>query len=325
MPSEQHSTALPLALLVAGPTASGKSALALDLAARLNGTIINTDSMQVYRELRVLTARPMPEEEARVPHRLYGVRPAAQAGSVAWWREEALAAMGETRAAGRLPILTGGTGMYFASLTGGLADIPDPGPAAREEARRLLAEQGPEALHAGLVKVDPATAARLRPTDSQRIARAWEVWRGTGRGLAAWQTHRADPAPWRFAAILLSPPRDTLRAAIASRFAAMLAQGALEEVRALLALGLDPSLPAMRAHGVPELSAHLRGEISLEEAGLRTERVTGQYTKRQATWFRHHQLAAPPLTHTIHARYAGHAQFSESNTGNLFAFIHRLG
>jgi tRNA dimethylallyltransferase len=316
---------LPLALLVAGPTASGKSALALALAERLNGTIINTDSMQVYRELHILTARPTPEEEAQVPHRLYGIRPAADAGSVAWWRAEALAVMAATHAQGRLPILTGGTGMYFAALSGGLAEIPDPGPDARAEARRLLADQGPEALHAGLTKVDPATAARLHPTDSQRIARAWEVWRGTGLGLAAWQNRRGPGAPWRFAAIRLDPPRTDLRAAIATRFAAMLALGAIEEVRALLALKLDPALPAMRAHGVPELSAYLRGDITLEEAGRRTELVTGQYTKRQATWFRHHELADPASTHTIHARFAGLAQFSERNIDDLFAFIHRLG
>jgi len=318
-------TDLPRALLVAGPTASGKSALALALAERLGGTIINTDSMQVYRELRTLTARPTPEEEAQVPHRLYGIRPAAEAGSVAWWRVQALTAMEDARAAGRLPILTGGTGLYFAALADGLADIPEPTPAAREEARTLLARLGPAELHAGLVKVDPATAARLNPADSQRIARAWEVWRSTGIGLAAWQQRRLPAAAWDFTAILLHPPREDLRAAIASRFAAMVRDGAVEEVRALLALGLDPSLPAMRAHGVPELSAHLRGEISLEEAGRRTERVTGQYTKRQATWFRHHGLAAPQRTHTIHARIGGLAQFSEREFADLLAFIQTQG
>jgi tRNA dimethylallyltransferase len=317
--------ATPDALIVAGPTASGKSALALAIAERCNGTIINTDSMQVYRELRVLTARPTPDEEARVPHRLYGVRPSAEAGSVAWWRSEALAAMDEAHAAGRLPILTGGSGMYFAALTDGLADIPDPGPAARTEARRLLAEQGPQALHASLAHVDPATAARLKPEDGQRIARAWEVWRGTGMGLAAWQNQRSAPAPWRFTAILLDPPREALRAAIATRFDAMLRDGALDEVRALLALNLDPSLPAMRAHGVPELSAYLSGKLSLQEAGRRTELVTGQYTKRQATWFRHHPLAAQPRVFTINARFTSQAQFSECERDNLFTFIENQG
>ena len=316
---------LPHALIVAGPTASGKSALALAIAERVGGTIINTDSMQVYRELRVLTARPTPDEEARVPHRLYGVRPAAEAGSVAWWRDAALSAMDEARAAGRLPILTGGSGMYFAALTDGLADIPDPGPDARAEARRLLAEQGPAALHASLSHVDPATAARLKPEDSQRIARAWEVWRGTGMGLAAWQNRRSAPAPWRFSAIRLDPPREALRAAIATRFAAMVRDGALEEVRALLALGLDPSLPAMRAHGVPELSLYLAGALTLEEAGRRTELVTGQYTKRQATWFRHHELAAQPRVFTINARFSSLTQFSERDGDNLFTFIQNEG
>jgi tRNA dimethylallyltransferase len=317
--------ATPRALIVAGPTASGKSALALAIAERLGGTIINTDSMQVYQELRVLTARPTPDDEARAPHRLYGIRSAAEAGSVAWWRDQALAAMQEARAAGRLPILTGGSGLYFAALTDGLADIPDPGPDARAEARRLLAEQGPAALHASLAHVDPATAARLKPEDSQRIARAWEVWRGTGLGLAAWQNRRSAPAPWRFTAILLDPPREALRAAIATRFDAMLRDGALEEVRALLALDLDPSLPAMRAHGVPELTAYLRGTLSLEEAGRRTELVTGQYTKRQATWFRHHQLAAQSRINTIHARFSSPAQLSESEQGDLFTFIQNVG
>jgi tRNA dimethylallyltransferase len=314
-------TTQPRALIVAGPTASGKSALAITIAERLGGTIINTDSMQVYQELRVLTARPTEVEEARVPHRLYGIRPAAEAGSVAWWRDQALAAMQQANSAGRLPILTGGSGMYFAALTDGLAEIPDPGPDARAEARWLLAEHGAAALHASLAHVDPATAARLRPEDSQRLARAWEVWRGTGLGIAAWQRRRGTPAPWRFTAIRLDPPRDALRTAIAGRFETMLRDGALDEVRALLAMNLDPSLPAMRAHGVPELSAHLRGTLSLEEAGRRTELVTGQYTKRQATWFRHHALASQTRVHTIHARFSSMTQFSECECGDLFAFI----
>ncbi|HET9018385.1 MAG TPA: tRNA (adenosine(37)-N6)-dimethylallyltransferase MiaA [Acetobacteraceae bacterium] len=312
---------LPPALIVAGPTASGKSALALALAEELGGTVINADAMQCYRELRIVTARPTPEEEARVPHRLYGVRPAAEPGSVAWWRQAALREM----AAARLPILCGGTGLYLASLTDGIAPIPDPGPAARAEARRRLAEQGPAALHAALAAVDPATAARLRPSDSQRVARAWEVWAGTGRGLAAWQAERGTPAPWRFAAILLDPPRADLRAAIASRFAAMLDEGALAEVAALLARGLDPALPAMRAHGVPELAAHLRGEITLAEAARRATLVTGQYAKRQTTWFRHHALADKERMHTIHARATGLAQFSASDMACLRNFLQGSG
>jgi tRNA dimethylallyltransferase len=324
-PASRPADTLPRALIIAGPTASGKSALALTLARRFGGTIINTDSMQVYRELRVLTARPTVEEEAQVPHRLYGNRSAAEAGSVAWWRNEALAAMNEARAAGRLPILTGGTGMYFAALTDGLAEIPDPGPNARAEARRLLAEQGPVALHASLAHVDPATAARLKPEDGQRIARAWEVWRGTGRGLAAWQSQRSEPAPWRFSAIHVDPPRDDLRVAIARRFQAMLRDGALQEVSGLLALNLDPNLPAMRAHGVPELSAHLAGSLSLQEAGQKTELATGRYTKRQATWFRHHALAPQIRVFSINARFDSSAQFSERERDNLFTFIENGG
>ncbi len=321
MPQDMPGDARPAALIVAGPTASGKSALALALAERLGGVVINADSMQVYRELRILTARPPPEDEAKVPHLLYGVRQAAEAGSVAWWRDAALAAMAAARNEGKLPILCGGTGMYFSALTEGLADIPDPGEPARAEARRMLAEDGPAALHAALSRVDPATAARLRPSDGQRLARAWEVWRGTGRGLADWQAHAGVPAAWRFSAILLDPPRDALREAIAGRFAGMLAAGALEEVRDLLALGLDPALPAMRAHGVPELTAYLRGEVTLAEATRRAELATGQYTKRQATWYRHRKLADPGRTHTIHARIAGAEQFSASFMADLLNFL----
>ncbi|HME28218.1 MAG TPA: tRNA (adenosine(37)-N6)-dimethylallyltransferase MiaA [Acetobacteraceae bacterium] len=315
----------PLALIVAGPTASGKSALALELAEQFRGTIINADAMQVYRELRVVTARPTPEDEARVPHALYGVRAATEPGSVAWWRDAALAEMVCAREVGRLPILTGGSGLYFASLTDGIAAIPDPGAAARAEARALLKQIGAVALHARLAEVDAVTAARLRPTDSQRIARAWEVWQGTGTGLAAWQARTARPVPWRFAAILLDPPRAELRTAIATRLAAMMEAGALDEVRKLLALSLDPALPAMRAHGVPELAAHLRGELSLQEAGRRIELVTGQYTKRQATWFRHHPLAEPSRTHTIRARITQHMKLLERKYPSILSFIESMG
>jgi len=308
-------------LIVAGPTCSGKSALALALAQALGGVVINADSMQVYRELRVLTARPTREEEAQVPHRLYGVRPAAEPGNAAWWREAARAEIAAARAARRLPILCGGTGMYFATLRQGLAEIPVIDGAARAEARTLLAEIGPAALHARLALADPDTAARLRPSDSQRLARAWEVLRATGRGLAAWQASPSATATMPCAAILLDPPREALREAIAGRFAAMLEQGALDEVRGLLALGLDPALPAMRAHGVPELSAYLRGEISLDDAARRAELVTGQYTKRQATWFRHHELADKTDTQVIHARITGLAQFSNKEWAGLENFI----
>ncbi len=315
----------PPALIVAGPTASGKSLLALRLAERLGGVIINADSMQTYRELRVVTARPTPEDEARAPHRLYGVRPAAEPGSAAWWREAALGEMAAARERGVVPILCGGTGLYLEALVRGLADIPAPGEAARDEARALLADQGPAALHERLARADPATAALVRPTDGQRLARAWEVWRGTGRGLAAWQGSAGQPAPWRFQLLLLDPPRPLLREAIAARFAHMLDEGALDEVRALLAQRLDPALPAMRAHGVPELSAHLRGEMTLDEAARRAVLATGRYTKRQATWFRHRTPVDPRSTHTIHARCTNKTQLSESLIADLAHFLHSAG
>jgi len=306
---------------VAGPTCSGKSALAMRLAGVLGGVVINADSMQVYRELRVLTARPTVEDEARVPHALYGVRAAAEPGSAAWWRGAALAEMEAAASAGRVPILTGGTGLYLAALTGGIADIPDPGVDARAEARGLLAAEGAGALHARLAIVDPETAAGLRASDSQRVARAWEVWRGTGRGLAEWYRAAPAPAPWGFRMVLLDPPREALRAAIAGRFAAMLEGGALEEVRALLALGLDPALPAMRAHGVPELSEFLARGITLAEAARRATLATGQYLKRQATWLRGRSPVPPAQTHTIYARYAGCTQFPESDWCDLVQFV----
>ena len=315
-------TVLPFALLLAGPTASGKSALALALARRLGGTVINTDSMQIYAGLRVLSAQPSAEEVAEIPHVLYGERDPALAGTAAWWRGRALADMAAARAAGRLPILCGGTGLYYRALTHGLSEMPEIPAAARAEARALLAAEGPAALHARLALVDPVIAQRLKPSDSQRLARAWEVWLASGRPLSDWHADPGTgPVPWRFAAIRLDPPREQLRDAIGRRWAAMLGQGALEEVRALRARGLDPALPAMRAHGVPELSAHLAGGITLEEAGRRACLAIGQYTKRQATWFRHHDLAAPCDTHTIHARVTDQKQFSEKEWEEIISFL----
>ena len=226
---------------------------------------------------------------------------------------------------GRLPILCGGTGLYFSALVDGLSDIPDPGEAARREARALLAGEGPAALHARLLQADPETASRLRPSDGQRLARAWEVFAGTGLGLVRWQSQRLPAASWRFSAILLDPPRAELRAAIATRLDAMLHEGALDEVRALLGQGLDPTLPAMRAHGVAELAAHLRGEITLDQGRRLIERATGQYTRRQATWFRHRRMADPARTHTIYSRIAGRAQFSQSEWVDLQHFVRRDG
>jgi tRNA dimethylallyltransferase len=313
---------LPRALIVAGPTASGKSALALTLAERVGGAVINADSMQVYRELRILTARPTPADEARAPHLLYGVRSAAEPADAAWFRDAALAAMDEARRGGRVPILCGGTGMWLDALVHGIAAIPPVPEAARAASRALAAELGAPELHARLAARDPETAARLAPGDTQRVLRAWEVLEATGTGLAAWWRRPATPpAPWIFAHVRLDPPRAAVRAAIDARFLAMMAAGALEEVRALAALGLDPALPAMRAHGVPPLMAAIRGEIPLEAAVARGQAMVRQYAKRQATWFRHHALVPPERTFTIDAWIGSGTQFSEKCMAGLFAFI----
>jgi tRNA dimethylallyltransferase len=311
-----------LLIVVAGPTAAGKSALALALARRWGGAVINADAMQCYRELRVLTARPTQADEAAAPHLLYGVRAAAEPANAAWWRGAALAAM----AGAELPILCGGTGMYLSALLRGIAEIPEPGEAARAEARGLLAELGPAGLHERLMAVNAQTASRLQPGDSQRLARAWEVWRGTGHGLAYWQARPAEPLRgWRVKLVLLDPDRAALRAAIEARFTAMLAAGAVEEVRGLLALNLDPALPLMRAHGVPELSAHLRGEITLAEAGRRAMLATHQYTKRQGTWFRHQKLVKDAAMHIIQPKIGGSAQDLERFIAGIDNFINDPG
>ncbi|MFT9366639.1 MAG: tRNA (adenosine(37)-N6)-dimethylallyltransferase MiaA [Gluconobacter sp.] len=310
------------AIIVAGPTCSGKSALALDLARRFDGTVINADSMQVYRDLRILTARPDDADEAAVPHRLYGILDAAVPGSVAWWRSEALREMDAAWSAGRMPILCGGTGMYLRALTDGLVEVPDPGEAARTEARGLAEEIGPEALHARLMQVDPETASGLRPNDTQRISRAWEVWAGTGHGLVWWRSQPGlPPAPCRFVSVQLDPEREGLRRAIDFRFGQMLEAGALEEVSRLLERGLDPVLPAMRAHGVPELASVLRGKETLEDARKSAVLAIGRYTRRQATWFRHHALGKEGDAMISLRRYTHFTQDSESHYEKIENFI----
>jgi len=278
----------PETILIAGPTASGKSALALDLAQKLGGVIVNADSMQVYRDLRIITARPSAEEERRVPHRLYGHVDAAENFSVGRWCEEAAAALTEIRRTARPAILAGGTGLYFNALTRGLAAVPPIPAKIREEVRARLASDGIAALHGELKWRDPAAAARLMPGDRARITRALEVVLATGRSLLDWQQANkpAGLDPARAAKIFLAPERDELLRRIDARFQAMMAAGALEEVGALAARHLDPDLPAMKAHGVPWLIRHLNGEITLEQAAEEAIRDTRQYTKRQATWFR---------------------------------------
>jgi tRNA dimethylallyltransferase len=278
----------PEIILIAGPTASGKSALAMMLAEKLGGVIINADSMQVYRDLRIITARPSVDDERRVPHRLYGHVDAAENFSVGRWCEEAAAALAVTRRTGRAAILVGGTGLYFSTLTRGLAAVPPIPAEIREQVRARLASDGVAALHAELKWRDPAAAARLMPGDRARITRALEVVLATGRSLVDWHDDNKPPGldAAQAAKIFLMPERDELLRRIDVRFDAMMAAGALDEVRALAARQLDPALPAMKAHGVPWLIRHLAGEITVERAVEEAKRDTRQYTKRQATWFR---------------------------------------
>jgi tRNA dimethylallyltransferase len=276
-------------VLIAGPTASGKSALALALAQATGGVIINADSMQVYRDLRVITARPTADEEARVPHRLYGHVDAAVNFSAGHWVDDAATALAEARAQNRLPIFTGGSGLHFKALTRGLSAVPPIPAGIRESVRARLERDGVEALHVELAQRDPVSAERLKPRDRARVARALEVVEATGRSLTDWHRDGLPPLlpPGQFSALFLAPERDELYARIDSRFGAMLSAGALEEVASLAARQLDPLLPAMKAHGVPALIRHLNGEITLHEAAEIGRADTRHYAKRQFTWFRH--------------------------------------
>lgn len=307
-------------VVVGGPTASGKSALALALAEEFGGTVINADSMQVYRELAVLTARPGPADLARAPHRLYGMLGVAERCSAARWRDLAMAEIAASHRAGRLPILAGGTGLYLKALLVGLSPIPDIPPAIRAAALARVAALGAPALHAELGRRDPVMAARLQPADRQRLVRAWEVLEATGRSLADWQSEppRRGPEEPALAPIVfvLEPPRPALYAACDSRLAAMLAAGALDEVAALDRLGLAATLPALKAVGVPELLAHLRGELTLPDALAAAQQATRRYAKRQITWFRHQMGEATRLSP------AGiGAQYLESLTAEIFSNI----
>jgi tRNA dimethylallyltransferase len=277
------------AVLIAGPTASGKSALALKLAQKTGGLVINTDSMQVYRDLRIITARPTVEEEALVPHRLYGHVDASVNFSAGAWVADAEKVLVEARTANRLPIFIGGSGLYFKALTRGLSAVPPVPAEVRDGVRARLERDGVEALHAELARRDPVSAERLKPRDRTRIARALEVVEATGRALPDWHREGLPPLlpPGNFTALFLAPERDQLYARIDARFDAMLDTGALEEVAALAARKLDPLLPAMKAHGVPVLIRYLNGEITWEAAAEIGRADTRHYAKRQFTWFRH--------------------------------------
>jgi tRNA dimethylallyltransferase len=284
-------------IVVAGPTASGKSALALRLAQATGGVIINADSMQLYRELRILTARPTPEDEARAPHRLYGILAAEDPASAGRWLELAGAAIAEAHTEARPAIVVGGTGLYLHALLHGLAPVPEIPAAVRDAARARGAALGAPALHAELAERDPAMAARLRPTDRQRLIRAYEVVVGTGRSLAAWleapPVRIELPKPWT--GIALMPPRAALYDRIGRRLRAMIEQGGLAEVEALRRRRLAPDLPLMKAVAVPELLAHLEGRIDLAGAIERAIVQTRRYAKRQLTWLRHQLPELKPL------------------------------
>lgn len=296
--ASQRRNAARRAVVFAGPTASGKSAAALAAAREFGGVVINADSMQVYRELAILTARPDAAATAGAPHRLYGAVPARASCSAARWRQMALAEIDAAQAAGKLPILAGGTGLYLEVLTKGLAPVPEIPAAVRAEARRLIAAEGAAALHARLARIDPAAAAALRPSDRQRLVRAWEVMTATGKSLLEWRRAAAPAAADAPALLtfLFLPPRDELYAAGDRRFVAMIESGAIAEVKALLALGLGSDLPAMKAVGVREIAAYLRGEIDRMRMLALGRQATRRYAKRQYTWFRHRMPEAVVIT-----------------------------
>ena len=283
-------TALPITTpvtLIAGPTASGKSRLALETAERTGAAVVNADSQQLYADLRVLSARPSAGEEARAEHRLYGVADAADAWSVGRWSRAVLPVLDELAAAGRPALLVGGTGLYFTALTKGLADIPDVPLEVREAAGALYDRLGEAVFRARLAEVDGAAAARIEAGDRQRLTRAWAVAAHTGRALSDW-TADTTPllAPGAWTGWVVEPDRAALYANCDARVARMVEAGALDEVRALAARGLDPALPAMKAVGVREFAAHLAGETTLAAAVEATRQATRNYAKRQLTWFR---------------------------------------
>ncbi|MCW8836287.1 MAG: tRNA (adenosine(37)-N6)-dimethylallyltransferase MiaA [Rhodospirillales bacterium] len=303
-------------LIVAGPTASGKSALALDAAEAFAGVVINADSMQVYHDLEILTARPPAEDEARAPHRLYGVIDGAEVCSAARWLDMAVAEIATAREKGLLPVVTGGTGLYLKALMEGLSPIPEIPADVRVAARALRERIGAESFHAEVARRDPAAADRIPPSDSQRLIRAYEVFEATGRPLTAWQNECApEPAvDARFVVITVIPERAELYARCDGRFDAMIERGALDEVRKLDARGLDPALPIMKALGVPELRRFLAGETTLEEARDLAKTATRQYAKRQCTWLRHQ----------IRADFSLDTQYSERHRVKIFSFIRQF-
>ncbi len=284
---------MPAPILIAGPTASGKTALALDMAEQHGGAIINADSMQVYRELRILTARPTPEEEARVPHLLFGHVSARDAYSVGRWLDDVAGALAWCAGAGRRPVIVGGTGLYFKALLEGLAPIPPAAPDVRAHWRREAGVRTAPELHGVLAGRDPEMAVRLDPGDTQRIVRALEVIDTTGVSLAEWQRRPGTPLIREAEAerYVIRRPREEVRRRVDARFDAMMKEGALDEARAVAELDLDPELPAARAHGLRPLIAHLKGEMDLQAAVEAGKLETRQYVKRQEIWLRRNMIA----------------------------------
>ena len=303
-------------IVVGGPTASGKSSLAMDIAMEFNGVVVNADSMQVYDELRILTARPTTEDERRIEHRLYGVMAPSHSCSVGRWRDLAVREVANVHESGRLPVVVGGTGMYIRALMQGLAAIPAVPPSIRKEVQDLYRKQGGEAALTDLAKVDPETAARLAPGDQQRVVRALEVYRATDRSLSDWLAagNQGALAHAVFQAITLQPPRDTLYSHIDARFRQMLDDGALDEVKHIRSLDLNPELPAMKAVGLRELGRYLDGATPLDEAIAAAQQASRNYAKRQLTWFRNQIPEAQSFF----------AQYSESERPKIFSFIRQF-
>ncbi len=286
-------------LLIAGPTASGKSTLALRAAQMFGGEIVNADALQLYADLHTLSARPSPEEEAQAPHHLFGVADGADGWSVGRWVRAAGPILDEIRSRGRTPIVVGGTGLYFKALTEGLADVPPTPAAVRLGVAKTWDALGEARFRELLETVDPAAQARIAPGDRMRLSRAMEVFEATGRPLTAWQAETAPALPadaWR--AVVIEPERDLLYNRCDQRFETMIAAGALDEVRALLARNLDPMTPVMKAVGVRELAAHLAGETTLERAIELARQETRRYAKRQLTWLRNQTPDWPRVTET---------------------------
>lgn len=298
-------------LIVCGPTASGKSALALDIARAFDGIVINADSMQVYRELRILTARPDDEDLARAPHRLYGIASVTEVFSAGRWREIAVAEIRAAHGAGKLPIICGGTGFYIRALAEGLSEMPDIPANIRSTTRQRVKTIGNEAAYRELAKRDPKTATQLNLGDTQRVMRALEVLETTGRSLADWQAEAktAPDSDWRFHTLLIEPDRSELNRAIEDRFQQMIGQGALREVAGLD--GIDGDLPALKAVGVPDLRLHLADQMSLDEAVNRAQTATRRFAKRQTTWFKNQIIADKSIK----------TKYSKSLTGEIFSFI----